>query len=117
MFKPILSTPQMHSEDRDEWRIDQALTETFPASDAIAFTPARLFRESPKAAEGLNADDCNFDDDTECKSLETAIECVHCHTKIPATVALNFEGTDYVHQFCGPQCVYAWYVTANVSEK
>lgn len=117
MSKSISPAPQLHSEDRDEWLLDQALAETFPASDAVAFTPACLFRDSVNAEEGLNVDGCSFDDDAERKSLETAIECAHCHTKIPATVALNFEGADYVYQFCGPQCIYAWHVTANAHEK
>ncbi len=39
---------------------------------------------------------------------ETQIECVHCHAKVPATVALGFEGADYLYHFCGPACFEAW---------
>ena len=59
--------------------------------------------------------DCNFGHgkDPESKALETAIECDHCHTKIPAAVALNFEGADYIYHFCGPQCIAAWCKATN----
>ncbi len=42
------------------------------------------------------------------KSLETPIECEHCHAKVPATVAFTFEGADYIHYFCGPRCISTW---------
>ncbi len=46
--------------------------------------------------------------DPEMKVPGTPIQCNHCHTEIPATVALSFEGADYIYHFCGPQCIDAW---------
>lgn len=117
MFESIRPTLQQHSEEHDRWSLNEVSAKTFPATDVIAYKSAQQFLDSPKAEEGLNVDGCSFDKDSERKSLETPIECVHCRTKIPATVALNFEGADYVYQFCGPQCIYAWYITTNLSEK
>ena len=51
------------------------------------------------------------------KALETPIECNHCHTEIPATVALSFEGADYIYHFCGPQCLEAWREAADAHDK
>lgn len=55
--------------------------------------------------------------DPEMKALEIPIECDHCHTTIPATVALSFEGADYIYHFCGPLCIEAWCKAANAHEK
>ena len=54
--------------------------------------------------------DCNIAPSKDCepKALETPIECEHCHTRIPATVAFSFEGADYIYYFCGPLCLDAW---------
>lgn len=63
--------------------------------------------------------DCNIGNGKgpEMKALATPIECDHCHTKIPATAALSFEGADYVYHFCGPSCIEAWCIAANAHDK
>ena len=50
-------------------------------------------------------------------ALGTLLECDHCHTEVPATVALSFEGADYVYHFCGPQCIEAWCKKTNAHAK
>lgn len=96
------------AEEHDEWRLDEALAETFPASDPIAVNPIR----------GSAISNATSNKDDACDPAPAVspknIECVHCHTKIPATVALNFEGADYIYQFCGPQCLYVWRMTTIV---
>ncbi len=59
--------------------------------------------------------DCNIGNgkDPEMKALATPIECDHCHTRIPATVALSFEGAEYIYHFCGPLCIEAWCKATN----
>jgi len=54
--------------------------------------------------------DCDFGhgNNPAPQALEMSIECVHCHATIPATVALSFEGSDYLYHFCGPACFEAW---------
>lgn len=49
-------------------------------------------------------------------ALDTPIECGYCFAKIPGTVALSFEGADYVYRFCGPECLDAWSRAANVND-
>jgi hypothetical protein len=63
--------------------------------------------------------DCNIGNGKypEIKVLETPIECNHCHTQIPATVALSFEGADYIYHFCGPQCLDVWCKATNAHDK
>jgi hypothetical protein len=36
------------------------------------------------------------------------VACVACLTEIPSDVALSFEGPDYVHHFCGLDCLEVW---------
>lgn len=40
------------------------------------------------------------------------VECAQCHDSIAATVALNFEGAEYIYHFCGPRCCDLWRTTA-----
>lgn len=63
--------------------------------------------------------ECNFGNDQvrAIKSLATPLECDHCHSKIPAAVALNFEGVDYIYHFCGPRCIEAWCRATNAHEQ
>jgi hypothetical protein len=49
-------------------------------------------------------------------ALDTPIECGYCFAKIPGTVALSFEGADYVYRFCGPECLDAWSRAANAND-
>ncbi len=65
------------------------------------------------------APDCSFApcQDFGSKSLETPIECEHCHAKLPASVAFSFEGADYIHYFCGPRCISTWCRTAAAREQ
>ena len=51
------------------------------------------------------------------EALATPLQCDHCHTEIPATVAFNFEGADYIYHFCGPQCIEAWCKATNAHDK
>lgn len=120
----ISPEPPLHAEGHDEWRLDEALAETFPASDSIAVTPIHPFRISPlpmpeKVERKSTLFECKIscDENSDRKALETTIECTHCHTTIPATVALNFEGSDYIYQFCGPQCLDAWCKAAIAHDK
>lgn len=36
------------------------------------------------------------------------VKCGVCLTEIPATVAKTFDGPDYVHYFCGLDCLGKW---------
>ncbi|MGZ5261906.1 MAG: hypothetical protein ACXWC0_30190 [Burkholderiales bacterium] len=115
----LTSSETPHAEGHDEWLLDEALAETFPASDPIAVSPIRPLPASPppqsrKAESATRISDRNVggDKDAESGTLETPIECRHCHVAIAATVALNFEGADYVYHFCGPQCLETWHLAA-----
>lgn len=35
-------------------------------------------------------------------------QCEVCMKEIPASVAQSFEGHDYVHHFCGLDCLGVW---------
>lgn len=82
-------------EGRDERLLDEALAETFSASDAFAVPSIQLYR-------------AGWSEDHRAESVDVPVECDHCHTGIAATVALGFEGADYVYHFCGPHCFRAW---------
>lgn len=117
--RKITSPESPHAQGHDEWRLDEALAETFPASDSIAATPIRVPRAvarpaSQKVEVATRRSDCStgVEIGAESEALETPMECQHCHNSIAATVALNFEGADYVYHFCGPQCLLAWRTTA-----
>ncbi|HEY8709227.1 MAG TPA: DUF3330 domain-containing protein [Burkholderiaceae bacterium] len=120
----IISSEQPHAAGHDEWLLDEALAETFPASDPIAVTPIHLPRASPpprsrevEGATNISDRKIGRDKDAESEALDTPIECSHCHTEIAATVALNFEGADYIYHFCGPQCLEAWRMAAIAHDK
>lgn len=120
----ITSPESPHADGHDEWRLDEALAETFPASDSIAATPIRVSRAVASAASqkvevATHGSDgsTGVEIDAEAEALETPMECQHCHNSIAATVALNFEGADYVYHFCGPQCFSAWRTTAIVHDE
>ena len=114
-----------HAGRHDEWLLDEALTETFPCSDSIAVSlerPTHPIGASPPGRvrkDGVSGriSDCNVGHGSSPEALETAIECDHCHTWIPATVALNFEGADYIYHFCGPRCLDAWCEAPNAHAK
>ena len=117
----ISSEPLRHAEGHDEWLLDEALSETFPASDSIAVSLPHQLRTSPsrrsrEANESSEIPDCKFGSDNGLKptALDIPIECDHCHTRIPATVAVSFEGADYLYHFCGPQCIEAWCLKASL---
>ena len=115
-IKVTSSKPPSHAEEHDEWLLDEALTETFPASDAIAISlygrryPLRTRPTGRAGKIGVTGriSDCSIGYGTPPEALETAIECEYCRTRIPATVALSFEGADYIYHFCGPQCLETW---------
>ena len=54
-----------------------------------------------------------------CESDEVCeiVSCDLCMTEIPASVAESFEGTDYVHHFCGLECLGKWQAKQNVAKK
>ncbi len=113
------------SASHDEWLLDEALAETFPASDAIAVSSSAVSvtrsthrRASVAAAHrdrgrtprtaAADASDCGFDHGRRVGALATPFECDYCHAEIPATVAFSLEGSDYLYHFCGPHCIEAW---------
>ena len=120
----LTSSETPHAEGHDEWLLDEALAETFPASDSIAVSPIHALQVRPpprsrKAEGAIKISDGNIggDKDAESGALETTIECKQCHTAFAATVALNFEGADYVYHFCGPQCLETWHIRAIAHDK
>jgi hypothetical protein len=124
LLKVISSEPPRHAEGHDKWLLDEALAETFPASDSIAVSPSHLLRASPprrsREVEGSSKIfDCKIGSDNDPKptALETPFDCEHCHTRIPATVAISFGGADYIYHFCGPQCLEAWCMAAIARDK
>jgi len=36
------------------------------------------------------------------------VQCEVCMTEIPSSVAQSVEASDYVHQFCGLECLGLW---------
>lgn len=120
----------------DEWLLDEALADTFPASDPIAVTSrSRAFHKPPglspvhkadtadpswerkPATGGIAACAVDNDEASETEALATPLHCDLCHSEIPATAAFTFEGADYVYNFCGPQCLADWCETANTHDK
>lgn len=45
-----------------------------------------------------------------CDALEVCeiVSCETCLAEIPMDVALTLEGPDYVHYFCGLECLAQW---------
>lgn len=45
-----------------------------------------------------------------CDALEVCeiVSCETCLAEIPVDVALTLEGPDYVHYFCGLECLAKW---------
>lgn len=109
----------------DEWLLDESLTETFPASDPIAVStysrshPPRmsLLRAVENDGAPGKIPDCSNGHCTQPGALETSIACDYCHTETAATVALSFEGADYIYHFCGPQCLDTWHKVAAWHDK
>ncbi|GAB4288477.1 MAG: hypothetical protein Kow0096_00870 [Thiohalomonadaceae bacterium] len=44
------------------------------------------------------------------------IQCEICLRDIPASVAVTVEGTDYVHHYCGLDCLARWRACAQTAE-
>ncbi len=36
------------------------------------------------------------------------VQCEVCMTEVPASVSQSVEGIDYVHHFCGLECLGLW---------
>lgn len=36
------------------------------------------------------------------------VQCEVCMTEVPVSVAQSAEGSDYVHHFCGLECLGLW---------
>ena len=41
------------------------------------------------------------------------VQCDACLTEVPLSVAKSVEGLDYVHHFCGLDCLQTWLSQAN----
>lgn len=54
-----------------------------------------------------------------CKSEEACeiVSCELCLAEIPASAVESFEGTDYVHHFCGLDCLGKWQAKQNAAKK
>lgn len=117
----VSSESSRRSEAHEEWRLDEALAETFPASDPIAISPADPLHDSvphaPRETGGASSiPDCNVGsgNDLGPAAMETPFDCDYCHAKIPASVAVGLDGADYIYHFCGPQCIEAWCSKVNL---
>lgn len=44
------------------------------------------------------------------------VQCEMCIKEVPASVAQNFEGVDYVHHFCGLECLGLWRENSKVKD-
>ncbi|MFN3398190.1 MAG: DUF3330 domain-containing protein [Sulfurimicrobium sp.] len=52
--------------------------------------------------EGADIEPCASDDVCEM------VQCEVCMMEVPVSVSQSFEGTDYVHHFCGLECLGLW---------
>ena len=52
--------------------------------------------------DGAHIASCVSDDVCE------VVQCEMCMKEVPASVAQSFEGNDYVHHFCGLECLGLW---------
>jgi hypothetical protein len=52
--------------------------------------------------EGAQIASCMNDDVCE------VVQCEVCMTEVPSSVAQSVEGIDYVHHFCGLECLGLW---------
>lgn len=43
------------------------------------------------------------------------IQCEVCLREIPGSVAVTVEGADYVHHYCGLDCLARWHACAQTS--
>lgn len=44
-----------------------------------------------------------------CETEKSCVTCEVCLKEIPPSVAHSHEGEDYVHHFCGLECLDAWH--------
>lgn len=44
------------------------------------------------------------------------VQCEVCLKEVPASVAQNFEGADYLHHFCGLDCLGLWRENIRIDE-
>ncbi len=121
LAEAVLPETSRRLEEHEDWRLDEALAETFPASDPIAISSDNLLHTSlpQKSLEAGGANrisDCRIGSGNDLKStaLETPFDCEYCHAKIPSSVAISFDGTDYIYHFCGPRCIEAWCMKLNL---
>ena len=42
------------------------------------------------------------------RAYEASLTCPRCGGRIPASAAASPEGAEYVHNFCGPECLAQW---------
>lgn len=54
-------------------------------------------------------------DDTDIVPHEGMIACEVCLTEIPTSEATSSEAVDYVHYFCGAECLERWQRQAGVN--
>jgi hypothetical protein len=44
------------------------------------------------------------------------VQCGVCMKEVPASVAQSFEGIDYVHHFCGLECLGLWHGNLKITD-
>ena len=64
---------------------------------------------APKNANSGEAKISTCDPDKQAE----VVQCDVCLTEVPVSVAKNVEGLDYVHYFCGLDCLQTWLDQAN----
>lgn len=57
---------------------------------------ANVTHEGARVASCVNDDVCEV------------VQCEVCMTEVPVSVAQSVEGIDYVHHFCGLECLGLW---------
>lgn len=61
--------------------------------------------------EGAHVVSCMSDDVCE------VVQCEVCMKEVPGSVAQSLEGSDYVHHFCGLECLGLWRAKAEHPEQ
>ncbi len=96
---------RQQEDDHREWLMDEALVESFPASDspATSLCVPKGIREPNGSQPGAQ----------HAAQALPSMECDQCHKQIAETVARSFEGADYVYHFCSADC-FESFTNANI---
>ncbi|WP_156030263.1 hypothetical protein [Thiomonas sp. FB-Cd] len=100
---PSRQTRQQEDEHQ-EWLLDEALVESFPASDSPAMS---LYGPRDTSEPGRSQSGAEH-----AAQAVPSMECDQCHKQFAETVALSFEGADYVYHFCSADCFDSFTNTA-----